>query len=124
MYTYNYTATGIYAALNEALAAGTTVTVAATPATTYTLPTTLFTLFVFIKDVVGNMSINASVGATCAAGTVPLILSTGYFKLTAACTADLTIKNLDTAEIIFTNSTPITTLVYLAQLTRFIYPTI
>lgn len=48
---------------------------------------------------------------------------TGYFKMTSACTNDLIVNNYDTSEVIY-NGTPPATILFAAQLTRFVYPTI
>jgi hypothetical protein len=49
--------------------------------------------------------------------------SNGYFTLDTNCTNDLTISNTVTNEILYTSSPP-TTLLFTAQLNRFVFPTI
>jgi hypothetical protein len=127
-YTYDYTSTGVYAALSELAVAGTTITATTTPVTSFTLATPAFSLFVFVQDLIGAQPVsliaNGTVTATCNAGGTTLTMnSAGYFKLATACTGDLTIHNTNTSEVLYT-TTPPATILLAAQLTRFVYPTI
>jgi len=97
-YTYDYTATGPYSALSELVNPGTNLTISTTPVTSFTLLTNAYTLFVFVQDILGNQNVslisNGTTTATCnAGGTVLTANPLGYFKLTTACTTDLTIDN-------------------------------
>jgi hypothetical protein len=67
---------------------------------------------------------NGTITADCNAGGIPLTMNAlGYFSLTTACTGNLTIHNSETVEVLFTALAP-TTILYTAQLNRFVYPTI
>jgi len=66
------------------------------------------------------------VAAYCNGVSTALTKNVSYFKLATACTTDLSIKNLDTSEVLYTTTTLPTaaTILTMIRLNRFFYPTI